>query len=99
MKTKKVKDILWQLFNLLESHRVKYAIVIKEIITQLENVSDDKQLPEQIEQNIYNLFGGMGSLNDVWISKTSGHVVENEKEANQHLDELTTALWDTINEK
>ncbi len=42
----------------------------------------------------HSLFGGMGSLNDVWMSRRNGHKVDDERSANERLDRLRTQLFD-----
>lgn len=90
-----IKNSLKQLLNLLEKHQVRYAVIIKKLIIQLEQMHEEK-IPESLIKEIKELFGGMGSLNDIYICSANGHLVNNEKEANQRLNELKSALWNEV---
>lgn len=56
----------------------------------------EPQLPEWLITQIRSQFGGMGTLNDLAISRINGHVVDDESEANRRLNELRRALWNAI---
>jgi len=87
--------LLRQLEDLMNSHRVSFAVVIHQLITQLTEATD-AELSDPLLRDVRSLFGGIGSLNDVCISKLNGHLVDNEREANRRLDELRDTLWNQI---
>jgi hypothetical protein len=39
------------------------------------------------------MFGGMGSLTDIIITRSNGHVVEDEDHANRQLDALRSEIY------
>lgn len=95
MRNDRVKEILKEIEDYLRRHRVNYATVIAEILEN-PSVLSNTQISKISQLEVRDLFGGMGSLNDIYISKANGHIVENEKEANGHLDKLRKALWNEI---
>lgn len=84
--------ILYELLGFLETHKVNYASVIKRIVKTLEPIIDHEKLQQAIKDSRRQLLGGMGSLNDVWITKENGHVVDDEKAANRRLEEYREKL-------
>ncbi len=85
-------NILQQLDELLSNHRVSYSVVTHGLLEKLRSDSGE-YIPDSLASEIRGLFGGMGSLNDVYISKLNGHSVDDEAKANKRLGELTAALW------
>ena len=59
---------------------------------KLNRVSSD-----QSARNIINSFGGMGSLNDIYICKINGHKIEKSEEA--EVNEKIRNLLSSIHEK
>jgi hypothetical protein len=96
MNKRRLVEILTRLYELLSVHQVSYATIIHPLIVKLNELPED-QLPASVRQEIYDLYGGMGSLTDVYISKLNNHLVDDEKEANSLLEALRKSLWDEIN--
>jgi hypothetical protein len=80
---------------LLRKHKVKYLALVEEKRNRLEGIHD-RALPASVRREILGLFGGMGSLNDVLISRLNGHDVDNESTANEQLDRMTSQLWSLL---
>jgi hypothetical protein len=78
---------LREITALFDEHGVRFAPVTREIADKLagggELTPDDRHV----------LFGGMGSLNDVFITRLNGDKVDDEDAANRRLDQLRTRLW------
>ena len=83
----KIISTLSELEEFLNTHKVNYVSVIHAFREKLMSVkSDDKEeINREISALNKHVFGGMSSLNDVWISKNNGHLVDNEVFANQKL--------------
>src|SRR2546428_13999859 len=86
--TCEVLEILGELDEFLQRYRVKYAPVISAIRGRVAKVST-RDLPTRERNAVRELFGGMGSLDDVFISKLNGHPVDDEVRANEELERLT----------
>ncbi|MDR4515323.1 hypothetical protein [Nitrosomonas sp.] len=93
MIVKKTACTLREIELLLESFKVKYAIFVKKYRKELEQLTLDDSKTQLILPEIKNkMLAGMGSLNDVWISKDNGHDVEDEVSANKKLENLRNKL-------
>ena len=90
-----MRDVLSRLATFLKDHNVSYAAVVESIHHRLAQRPEEPIAARDTEA-IEALFGGMGSLNDVYISRENGHVVEDEEEANQELDSLRAELWQKL---
>jgi hypothetical protein len=95
METAIVSGRLSELQRFLEQHGVKYAAQVGELRRRIDTIRT-AELPESERDRVRALFGGMGSLNDVVITRANGHVVDNEAAANLELDRLTQQLWQSI---
>ena len=77
---------LREITALFDRHGVRFAPVTREIADKLaggeELTAEDKHV----------LFGGMGSLNDVFITRLNGDKVDDEGAANRQLDQLRAKL-------
>jgi hypothetical protein len=93
--TAEVLATVRELEALLRRHKVNYLALIEEKRHRLETI-DDRVLPAGVRRELLEVFGGMGSLNDVFISQRNGHDVDNETTANKHLDRLTSQLWNLL---
>ena|SRR5580765_1121999 len=95
MKGVTLRDTLDRLAAFLRSHNVAYAEVVESVRRNLEQTptggASDKD-----SGAVEALFGGMGSLNDVYISKQNGHAVDDEGQANRKLDSLREELWQQL---
>ena len=94
MTVKETANTLQEIELLLESFKVKYAIIAKKYREELVKLSsDDPSNNQAILSDIkQKMLAGMGSLNDVWISKDNGHDVEDEISANKELERLRNKL-------
>jgi hypothetical protein len=90
-----VRGRLSDLQRFLEAHGVKYAPQVAEVRQRIDRIRTTA-LPQSERDRVRALFGGMGSLNDVVISRANGHVVDDEAAANQEVDRLTRELWESI---
>jgi len=88
-------DSLRRIAEHLRSHRVAYADKIESVSNQIRHTETSSLSPDELE-SVMGLFGGMGSLNDVYISRRNGHVVDDEAEANRRLDLLREELWQEL---
>jgi hypothetical protein len=63
-------------------------------------IEDDIRLLERGDnhgaERFLSYFGGMGSLNDVWLCEENGHTVPKsaEKQINDQLEKLKTQAWE-----
>ena len=100
MNISKVLLTLEKIESLLIKHKVSYAPFLHDIIIHFRSTdplgSRDQIFPEDIRKH---LLGGMGSLNDVWISKKNGDEVEDEESANRKLDGLRKKLHGFLTEQ
>lgn len=85
-------SILSRLLELLQSHSVRYAIVVENYLKRLKAANTDEELLVVSTEIKKQMLGGMGSLNDVWISHENGHIVSDEKAANSALEQLRDKL-------
>ena len=90
-----VRRRLLELERFLEQHGVKYATEVAALRQRIEKVQAT-DLPRSERERVRALFGGMSSLNDVVISRASGHIVDDEAAANLELDRLTQDLWQSV---
>lgn len=91
----KIQSLLEKIESLLTQYKVNYATCLGDIRKHFELVDPLGDRQEILTDDIRrHLLGGMGSLNDVWISKDNEHdiEVEDEQAANQKLDELREQL-------
>ena len=77
--------------DLLRKHRVKYADMLTSVREDVE--SGSSQGLASSRQRVRALFGGMGTLTDVVITKRNGHEVGDEVAANDELERLVDRLW------
>jgi hypothetical protein len=96
MRADRVLTTLRDLERFLRAHGVRYAQVVKSLITRLEESGSESN--EKAFIGARELFGGAGSLNDVCISKANGHIVEDEDIANEKLDTLREKLWKELDQ-
>lgn len=96
MKSKIYIYVLSRLLDFLKFHKVNYAAVIEQFLKELESAKTEKQVKDIVEEARQYIFVGMGSLNDIWISKENGHNVDNEKMANAQLEQLRQELRETL---
>lgn len=90
-KYKRILSVLEKINQLfLECQVVNFQKVIEEYIATLDKAY---VIPaDKINEMRLTFFGGMGSLNDVIISKDNYHAVENEDKVNKKLDALREQL-------
>ena len=96
MKGNRVFTTLRDLEQFLRAHGVRYAEVVKSLMTRLEESGSEHD--ERAFIAVRELFGGAGSLNDVYISKSNGHIVKDETVANERLDSLREKLWQELDQ-
>ncbi len=91
-------DILRKIELLLESCKVGYAVIPKKHREELEKLSSNDSSGNQsaLSEIKQEILAGMGSLNDVWISKDNGHDVEDEVSANKELERLRNKLREIL---
>jgi len=101
MNIKKLSMALKELEDFLQSCGViKYASLLasyRGILDQYINNPSEYPFPLETISNLRkHAFGGMGSLNDLWLCKENGHIVDDESSANEKLDELRERLKDAL---
>lgn len=96
MKKLEAEVILRDMEDFLASHNEGAWPPILHDLRARASGAQDERLPPSLIQDIRELFGGMGSLSDLWISKLNGHRVENEQRANDTLNTLREALWNAL---
>ena len=72
-------NILSRLLRFLQSHDVRYAIVVENYLKRLESANTEDEINRIVAEARERMLGGMGSLNDVWICNENGHIVDDEK--------------------
>lgn len=92
MISKKYIYVLSRLLDFLKFHEVNYAVVIEKYLIKFESANTENQIKDIVEEAKQCIFSGMGSLNDIWISKENSHNVDNEKMANIQLEQLSQEL-------
>jgi len=94
-KTAEVLAAVRELEDFFRRHEVNYLSVMADQRRRVETISA-LILPESEQRRIVDLFGGMGTLNDVVVSRQNGHDVDDEQGANEQLDQMTTRLWSLV---
>ena len=92
---------LEQLKNFLKNYNEPYAKILDDLETEMRSadiLNMQKEI-EILERLKTHMFGGMGSINDIWISRRNGHKVDDEEKANSRLDELRWQLKDALKEE
>jgi uncharacterized protein DUF6966 len=89
---------LKDLDDLLARHQVAYDVVIHDLHLRLAAIPA-RDVPTHMITEVRELFGGMGSLNDLYISRSNRHVVDDERAANADLRRLQGALWQLVGEE
>lgn len=94
IKYQRVIIVLEKLNQFLVNHHDQYMQpTIIEYLGRLKVLRDGENLPNELLKDMQiTLFGGMGSLNDLSICRDNKHMVENEKKANEELEELRQKL-------
>jgi len=92
-----LQSTLYALEEFLRKHEVPYEEVVRRLRQRLE-ASTGTEVSSETLNEVRELFGGMGSLNDVYISKANGHVVDDETTVNKELQVLTQELWELVSE-
>jgi hypothetical protein len=87
--------LLVELDDLLAKHQVRYDVVVHDIRLCVDAESGPI-VPPDVLAKVRGMFGGMGSLTDVFITRANGHIVEDERAANMKLDSLRTAIFAAI---
>jgi hypothetical protein len=82
----KLINTLTELLTFLQHHDVRYSVVVENYLKKLESASSKEEAMQIMTEVRERVLGGMGSLNDVWISKENGHTVDNENYANSQLE-------------
>jgi len=90
--TSELISILSRLVTFLQSHGVRYATVVENYLKKLEAASAEEDISRISAEVREQMLKGMGSLNDVWISRENGHIVSDEKAANSQLEMLREEL-------
>ena len=63
--------------------------------TVLRRYAEESRQGHDVKAKIHGLFGGMGSLNDLWLCELNGHAVskEEEKNVNAAFAEVRDRVW------
>lgn len=84
-----VIDALETLVAFLREHRVSYGQIAAGVLATIR--ADGLTPGTSAEAKA--MFGAMGSLTDVYVTRRNGHAVVDEASANRRLRELTDDLW------
>jgi hypothetical protein len=88
-------EALMDLERQLKRYQDPYASVVTGVREGIESEDEAPVSPTDLDE-VRRMFGGMASLNDIYISKANGHSVDNEEEANRKVDELRDMLWQLV---
>lgn len=66
---KEIRELLW-------ADRVRWVSAADRALMSIDQCTDLN------ERRVLYLFGGMGSLNDIWICRANGDLVDDEQQAN-----------------
>lgn len=88
-------SLLVQLDDFLVRYEVRYDVTVHTL--RLE-VADElgPLVSDGLRAKVRSMFGGMGSLTDVWITQANGHRVDDEAEANRRLATIKSALYEEL---
>ena len=92
MSHSRLLSLLIQLDDLLATHHVRYDITVHPIRQQAE-IEPGPTVSTDLRARALAMFGGMGSLTDIIITRSNGHVVEDEDHANRQLDALRKEIY------
>jgi hypothetical protein len=84
--------LLTQLDDLLALHHVRYDVLVHELRQRIGE-EEGRSVSDDAKAAVLAMFGGMGSLTDIWICRDNGHRVDDEKEANSKLAALKSELY------
>lgn len=87
MDKRRLTRIIQRVRDLLDKYQVGYSRILDDLNIKFVDAN-------LLRNNILDLFGGMGSLSDVVISKDNGHNVERETETNAELGALLDVLYE-----
>jgi hypothetical protein len=90
MNQRRIVNLLVRLDDLLGKHHVRYDVVVHPIRQQAEQEAD---LSAETRARALEMFGAMGSLTDIVITRANGHLVEDEDGANEELDAIRRELY------
>jgi hypothetical protein len=90
MNPKRLIIVLDRVRRFLEKYDEPYGLIIADLMARFTND------PDLLKENVRSLFGAMGSLTDIWISKYNGHDVEYEQEANLEFRAFRQVLWQEV---
>jgi hypothetical protein len=92
MSHSRLLNLLIQLDDLLAKHHVRYDITVHPIRQQAE-LEPGPTTSTELRAKALAMFGAMGSLTDIIITRSNGHLVDDEDHANQQLDVLRTEIY------
>jgi len=94
MNINKIVKLLIDLRDFLNSRQVSFSDSISELLNEITSVQTDSEkmfiLNSRDTRTL--LQGGMGSLNDLIICKSNGHITDDEEVDGQELDEYRNKL-------
>jgi len=98
MNLREITNVLQDIESLLDSCKVGYAVIAKKYAEQLKQIETSEAVDKQriLSEIKKQMLGGMGSLNDVWISRENGHDVDDEDSANKELEEYRVRLREQL---
>ncbi len=84
---RKLLELFMEGITLLSEHNVKWSEYMKDLKNKLEKCNGKNEILAFLVNNENNIFGGMGSLFDIYISEKNGHIAKDFGQANKTLDE------------
>ena len=88
-------SLLAELDDFLARHEVRYDVTVHQLRLEVAG-EEGPEVSDGLRAKVRSMFGGMGSLTDVWITRYNGHRVDDEAEANRRLQEIESALYDEV---
>lgn len=101
---KKIRTILEEIIGLMTKYHVEpWREILEAIAGQLERAMESERPKHAVEalESLKELYGGMGSFNDVFISPEAGHQIPHSKvnSVNAELQRLQTLLYQEIDQE
>lgn len=92
-----VLNVIDEGIQLLEKYNVKWKDNLILMRNHLLLIKDKRNFINFLKDNDDKIFGGMGSLFDIFICEENGNIADNFDEANKELDkyrEKLTEIWE-----
>lgn len=78
--------------QLLKKYNVKWVKIIIKMREELIKVKTKEEMANFLKNNELNIYGGMGSLYDIFICPENGNMADNFNIANEQLEDYRNRL-------